>query len=38
VAWFPSKRVSVVAAWADLGSIATLDGQRGAYLSLQLAY
>lgn len=38
VAWFPSKRVSVVAAWADLGSIATLDGQRGAYLSVQLAY
>lgn len=38
VAWFPSKRVSVVAAWADLGSIATLDGQRGAYVSVQLAY
>ena len=38
VAWFPNKHVAVVAAWADLGSIATLDGQRGAYLSLQLSY
>lgn len=38
VAWFPNKHVAVVAAWADLGSIATLDGQRGGYLSLQLSY
>lgn len=38
VAWFPNKHVAVVGAWADLGSIATLDGQRGAYLSLQLSY
>lgn len=38
VAWFPNKRVAVVAAWADLGSIATLERQRGAYLSLQLGY
>ncbi len=38
VAWFPNKHVAVVAAWADLGSIATLDGQRGAFLSLQLSY
>lgn len=38
VAWFPNKHAAVVAAWADLGSIATLDGQRGAYLSLQLSY
>lgn len=38
VAWFPNKNVALVAAWADLGSIATLDGQRGGYLSLQLSY
>lgn len=37
VAWFPNKHVSVVAAWADLGSIAGLDGQGGPYLSLQLS-
>lgn len=38
VAWFPNKHVAVVAAWADLGSIAGLDGQRGGYLSLQLSH
>lgn len=38
VGWFPNKRVAVVAAYADLGSIATLPRQRGAYLSLQLSY
>ena len=38
VAWFPNKNLALVAAWADLGSIATLDGQRGGYLSLQLSY
>ncbi|MBB5206741.1 DUF3034 family protein [Chiayiivirga flava] len=38
VAWFPNKRIAVVAAWADLGSIATLDRQRGGYLSVQLSY
>ena len=38
VAWFPSKHVAVVGAWADLGSIATLDRQRGAYLSLQVGF
>jgi hypothetical protein len=38
VAWFPNKHVSVVAAYADLGSIATLDGQRGAYVSVQAAF
>ncbi|HEX5694034.1 MAG TPA: DUF3034 family protein, partial [Arenimonas sp.] len=35
---FPNKHVAVVAAWADLGDIATLRDQRGAYLSLQLSY
>lgn len=38
VAWFPNKRVAVVAAYADLGSIATLDRQRGAYLSVQASF
>jgi hypothetical protein len=38
VAWFPNKRVAVVAAWANLGSIATLDRQSGGYLSVQLSY
>ena len=36
VAWFPSKRFSAVAAYADLGSIATYAHQRGWYLSLQV--
>lgn len=34
VAWFPSKYVSVVAAWAWLGSIGTLPDQDGPYLSV----
>ncbi|MCL1532071.1 DUF3034 family protein [Xanthomonas nasturtii] len=38
VAWFPSKHVSLTAAWADLGDIATLTDQRGPYLSLQVAF
>lgn len=38
VAWFPNKHVSVVAAYVDLGSIATLERQRGAYLSLQASF
>ncbi|PPT33243.1 hypothetical protein XaCFBP7622_00720 [Xanthomonas arboricola] len=37
VAWFPSKHVSLTAAWAELGDIATLADQRGPYLSLQVA-
>ncbi|WDI99314.1 DUF3034 family protein [Xanthomonas campestris] len=37
VAWFPSKHVSLTAAWADLGEVATLKRQRGPYLSLQVA-
>ncbi len=35
VAWFPSKNFSITAAWADLGSIATLDQQSGFYISIQ---
>jgi hypothetical protein len=36
--WFPSKRVSLTAAFADLGSIAGKAGQRGAYASIQVAF
>ncbi|MCA8966870.1 MAG: DUF3034 family protein [Gammaproteobacteria bacterium] len=35
---FPNKHVSIVAAYADLGTVATLEGQKGWYLSLELAY
>lgn len=38
VGWFPSKRVSVVLAYARLGEIATLNDQNGAYLSIQGAF
>lgn len=34
VAWFPSKRINLTAAWADLGSIAGADNQRGLYVSV----
>lgn len=37
VGWFPTKRLSLVAAWSDLGSIAGLDDQQGFYLSLQVS-
>lgn len=33
--WFPCKRLALIAAYADLGSIAGLKHQRGAYLSVQ---
>lgn len=33
-----SRNLSVTAAYVDLGSIATFDGQRGLYLSLQAAF
>lgn len=35
VAYFPSKHFSVTTAYADLGRIAMMPGQRGWYLSLQ---
>lgn len=38
VGWFPSKRLSVVLAYARLGEIATLADQNGAYLSIQGAF
>lgn len=34
-AWFPNRHVSVVLAYADLGSIATLDDQTGWYVSVE---
>lgn len=37
VAWFPNKRVAVVAAWADLGAIATLPEQEAWYVSIQFS-
>lgn len=33
-----TRNVTVTAAYVDLGSIATFDGQRGAFLSLQAAF
>ncbi|MDO8908810.1 MAG: DUF3034 family protein [Pseudohongiella sp.] len=38
IAWFPNKRVSLTAAWVDLGEIAGAPNQRGAYLSAQLSF
>lgn len=33
-----NKHLSLTAAWADLGSIATFGGQRGLYISLQAGF
>jgi len=38
VGWFPNKHVSVVAAYANLGTVATLNQQDGVYVSIELAY
>lgn len=38
VAWFPSKNLSITAAYVDLGDIATFQDQRGLYLSLQAGF
>lgn len=35
VGWFPTKRVALVAAYVDLGEVATFKDQTGWYLSLQ---
>jgi len=37
-AWAINKNLSVTAAWADLGSIATFEDQRGLYLSIQAGF
>ncbi|MFM9864236.1 MAG: DUF3034 family protein [Micropepsaceae bacterium] len=36
VAWFPTKNVSVTAAYVELGDVATSRNQRGIYLSAQV--
>ena len=36
LAWAPSKNVTLIGAWADLGSIAGKPSQRGLYVSLWL--
>lgn len=38
IAYFPNKQISFVAAYADLGSVATLDRQTGFYLSVQASF
>jgi len=38
VAWVPDRRLSVTAALVNLGDVATLEDQRGAYLSLQASF
>lgn len=38
VAWFPSRHLSVTAAWLNLGTIANQRDQQGAYVSLQAAW
>lgn len=38
IAWFPSKKMSLVMAWANLRSVATLENQEGLYLSAQAAF
>lgn len=35
---FPNKHLAVVAAYADLGSVATLDHQTGWYLSVEISF
>jgi len=35
VGWFPTKRIALVAAYVDLGEVATFKDQTGWYLSLQ---
>ncbi len=38
IAWAPNKRVSLTAAWVDLGNIVGNKHQSGAYVSAQLAF
>lgn len=35
IGWFPNKRLALVAAYVDLGEVATFNDQTGWYLSLQ---
>lgn len=36
VAWFPNKRIALVAAYVDLGTVALWEEQRGGYISIQI--
>jgi hypothetical protein len=38
LAWFPSRYVSLTAAWVNLGNIVTKDDQQGLYLSGQVTF
>ncbi|OZA21174.1 MAG: hypothetical protein B7X90_02760 [Novosphingobium sp. 17-62-19] len=38
VAWAITRNATVTAAYADVGSVATFDGQRGGLVSLQFAF
>ncbi len=38
VGWFPNKNVAVVAAYADLGTIAGFDNQDAFYTSIQVSF
>ncbi|TDR39413.1 hypothetical protein DFR29_116115 [Tahibacter aquaticus] len=38
IAWFPNRHLSLVLAYVDLGTVATLQDQTGWYLSLQGAF
>jgi len=38
IAYFPSKSIALIAAFADLGSIATLNNQHGLYFSVQATF
>ena len=38
VAWFPTRHVSLTAAWLELGNIADKPRQRSLYVSAQVAY
>ena len=38
IAYFPSKSIAWIAAYADLGSVATLNNQHGLYLSVQATF
>lgn len=38
VAWAVTRNVTLTAAYTDVGSVATFDGQRGGLVSLQIAF
>ena len=38
IAYIPNKHLALVAAYTDLGSVATLKGQTGWYASLELSF